>query len=282
MAMSSAHAQPSLFDEGLKLIEEGKPAEACAKLEAALEAQPEAPGVMLNLGVCNEQQNKIATALKWYRRAQTRAAERGLTETETAAKQKTVALAKKVPAIKLAFSQPLPAHTVVMIDGATIDPTAFPRLEIDAGAHVAELHGPGLASRTQPVDVADQAGEPQLVTLEVVREQTHEYVEIDRGAGRRHTAFVVGGIGAGLAVAGGAFAIVGRIEFDGSTDLDTRKRWKSAVHYGGSISVGLGLAAVGVAAYLYKTAPGKERVERTVVVPAAGDGAVGVSVVGAF
>jgi tetratricopeptide (TPR) repeat protein len=69
-----------LFEEGRLLLDEGKPGEACAKFEASIKLSPDAPGTLLNLGLCNMRLAKTATALYWFRKAQFRAAETGMTD----------------------------------------------------------------------------------------------------------------------------------------------------------------------------------------------------------
>jgi tetratricopeptide (TPR) repeat protein len=71
--VSGAHAQRSasdstpahaLFDEGKRLMAEGKFAEACPKFQESQRLEPEV-ATLLNLAVCYERQGRIATA--WAR-----------------------------------------------------------------------------------------------------------------------------------------------------------------------------------------------------------------------
>src|SRR5687768_14215385 len=93
-----------LFEQGRKELNEAgtnpaKNAAACEKFDEAIKLDPEAPGTMLNLGLCNEKLEKYKTALYWFRKAQARASETGLPEYEEAAKEHTGDLAKKVATI---------------------------------------------------------------------------------------------------------------------------------------------------------------------------------------
>ena len=125
---ASAYAQPAdtpppetapatpaqlAFREGRELLEAGKDAEACAKFEESLKADPDAPGTMLNLGLCNEKLEKFKTALYWFRKAQARAAETNLPDYERAAKDHTIDLANKVATIKIQFASAPPADASV-------------------------------------------------------------------------------------------------------------------------------------------------------------------------
>jgi hypothetical protein len=281
----AAFAEPTTpFDEGKLLLQAGKAAEACVKFEAALRDRPEAPGILLNLGLCNAQQNKIATALKWFRKAQTLAAERQMAETENAAKVQTVALAAKVPTIKIEIAEPAPNDATVSVDGATIDTTSLAHLEIDAGRHVIELHGSGLAPTRETIEVPDHATPDTVVTLHVVVAPRQEprtiVVEIDRGRSWRRASYILGATGAGLLAAETGLGLVGRKMFDDSHSLETRQRWKNIVRYGGTSMFALGVVAVGTGIGLFVRAPGKEHVERTVIVPSVGSGQLGVAISG--
>src|SRR5215831_6398005 len=102
-----------LFSEGRALLEAQQPAAACEKFEASLKLEPDAAGPMLNLGICNEKLDKLATAMFWYRRVEVRAHELANVDAEKAAKDKTSALAPKVPTLKITFSQPQPKGSAV-------------------------------------------------------------------------------------------------------------------------------------------------------------------------
>src|SRR5512140_3378490 len=89
-AVADDDAHPTiddLFDRGRALLADHHPVEACATFEKALELDADAAGVLLNLGLCNEEQGKTATALRWFRKAQARGSELKRAETEMAAKE---------------------------------------------------------------------------------------------------------------------------------------------------------------------------------------------------
>lgn len=243
-ATAAADSAEQLFGEGRALLQHGKPAAACAKFESALALDPTAPGVILNLGLCNEDQHKIASALKWFRKAQTLAAEHGMSEVEDAAKQKAIALAAQVPTVRI----DVPAGVAVELDGARVDPTTLARLELDAGHHVVVLRGKDVYDQPQPVDISadarDQRLALQLALPPPPPPRSH----------RRRNAWILAGFGGALLVADGVIGIVGRHEFDSSHDLATRQHWKDVVHYGSTATFVAGAIAIGGASYLYFTA----------------------------
>ena len=267
-ALAAADSAEQLYADGRALLQHGRPAEACTKFEAALALDPQAPGVLLNLGLCNEQQHKLASALKWFRKAQTLAAEHDMAEVEQAAKQKAIALAPIVPTVRI----DVPARVAVVLDGARIDPTSLARLEIDAGHHVIELRGDGAYEQPQPVDVPATASN-QPLALRVMK----PVPAVDPGASRKHTARVIGVIGGAVLLADGVVCLYGRHAFDSTHDLATRQRWKGVVGIGGTGIFAAGLATIGVATYLYVTAP-----EQPAIVPVAAPDHFGLALVGAF
>ena len=138
-----------LFEQGRKALADAgddktKIATACEKFDEAIKLDPEAPGTMLNLGLCNEKLDKYKTALYWFRKAQARASETKLLDYENAAKEHTVALALKVATIKIAFQGgSAPDGTKVKIDNDEIAPADYLHAEVDPGHHTLVAGAPG-------------------------------------------------------------------------------------------------------------------------------------------
>jgi hypothetical protein len=289
LCAGTAGAQPApdspaiaLFKEGLALLDGSHPAEACEKFEASLTLEPDAAGPMLNLGICNEQLDKLATALRWFRKVETRAAELQITDAETAAKDKSTALAAKVPTLKITFSQPQPHGSAVTVDGRRLDDTDLARFELDAGHHVVELIGFDSAKRE--IDIADgQAKTVELVVpLPPPPPVKKQYTYVDHAAEQRRLAYIVGGVGAGLLIGDGVLLAIAKHDYDATERPDSRESWKNVARYGGTSVFVVGVGAVGVAAWLYFRAPTHERVEQTVVAPVIDRGHVGLAFTGAF
>ena len=252
---SAVHADPAsdLFGEGRTLLDQGKPAEACAKFDAALHLAPDAAGVLLNLGLCNVQQRKLATALRWFRKA----AASGQDEVVAAAKQQITTLSSLVPTVRIE------AAGGVAIDGEPVD--ARQPIEIDAGHHVASAGGVDT-----PFDV-EEGARAKVIDLRPPAPPPPPH--------RSSAPWIVGGVGAALVVGSGALSLVGKSQFDGTHDLDTRKQWKSILHYGGTTMFATGCVALGVATVLYVRG---RHSEHTVVAPIVAPDQAGVSIMGAF
>jgi len=284
LLVSAAHAQPVeapqqppataertpamlAFQEGRTLLEAGQLAEACAKFMVSIEADPDAPGTLLNLGLCNEMLGKIATALRWYRKAQFRAAETQMTDYEAVAKQHAFALASKVPTLRIDAA---PGANVVL-DGEPVSEHDRVRIEVDAGTHVIEL---GRERRTITVKEGDKQ------TIDLRPPPPKQYVVIDRGVTQRRYAYIALGTGVAFYAASTTLTLVGKGKYDAADHPETYLYWQDVVRYGGTSLFLVGSAAIATGVYFYVKAPRKERVEQ--VIPIVGTNQVGVAVAGSF
>ena len=291
----------AMFEQARKLLADAgtdklKVKAACDKFDEAIKLDPDAPGTMLNLGLCNEKLEKYKTALYWFRRAQYRAAETNLPDYEKAAKDHTVDLANKVATIKIAFSAPPPADAKVKIDGEEIAASDYLRAEVDPGHHTLTAGATGKKIVTQEFEVSGRGGD----TITVAFVEGDNAVIVDRGRQRRRVAIytaIGGGVVMGLSAV--LTLAVWKPKYDGCVDNNVLKpdydactgvmnsSARDAILYAnhytnlantwGTVIFAGGVAIVGVAAYLYFTAPTKERVDRTVLVPSVGPSHVGFS-----
>lgn len=309
LAARVAAADPQsdkLFDEGRQLLDQGKAAEACEKFDKAIQIDPTAAGTMLNLGLCNEKLEKYATALYWFRKAQTAAAEARprLPQHEQVAKDHTAALAEKVPTIAIAFSTAsgeAPAGTKVKIDNREISPESFNRAEVDPGHHVLDAGARGMKNVHQEFDVQGKGGQ----TLTVAFVAGENAVVIDRGKTRRHAAIYTAIAGGALWVASGVVGLVEKSQYDkykadaaagtggGGMDCEDPNLVAStplgkacaARHTASTWGTGLfiaGAVAVAAGAVIYFTAPQPEKLEQTVFTPTIDRNGFGVAVSGRF
>jgi hypothetical protein len=285
-----------LFEQGRKLLngEPPDPQGACDKFNEAIKLDPEAPGTMLNLGLCNEKLSKYKTALYWFRKAQARAAETNLPDYEKAAKDHTIDLATKVATIKISFATPPTPDTKVKIDGEEVKPDEYLHAEVDPGHHTLVAGQPGKKIVQQEFDVEGRGGQ----TLDIEFVEGENAIVIDRGAGRRKAAVFLaigGGIlwGGALGVSLWAKGHYSDYAHDGTLNTDPppadpKYATDQANHYqyiarwvGTPIFVG-GALAISGAFLLYLTAPDKERIDRTVFAPSVGPDHLGLAVSGGF
>lgn len=297
-----AHADPTsqkradeLFAEGRKLIEKHDDAGACAKFDEAIKLDPDAAGTMLNLGLCNQNLKKYRLALYWFRKAQVRAHETNLPEYEQAAGQRTRDLANLVSIVKVELSATTPPDARVMIDGDEIEPADYLHVEIDNGHHTLEARAPGHLPMRREFDVAGKGGNTLAVDL-VAGDDT---VVVDPGAGRRKIAIATASAGTALMIGSGIISYIARRHYNRvlhdnglsagvpcppdktAACMEANDQQALASHWGTPMFIG-GALLVGVATYVYLTAPQAERVARTAFVPTLAPDGIGVAAVGRF
>jgi len=294
-----AYADPQsdqLFDEGRKLLDSGDNQGACDKFQKAIAIDPTAAGTMLNLGICNENLHKYATALYWFRRAGNYAGEGGAKPYEKVAGEHKSVLVSKVTTTQVQFStgEP-PAGTKVKLDHKDVAREDYGHLEIDPGHHVIEASSPGMKNFHKEIDIADKPGDTDPVKIEFVAGSNA--IVIDRGKTRRRAAIATaigGAVVMGFSVAygfyergkycdyvdGGPCNNMGGPNHDGMNNnsavlkspqtperaaiangyMDNASNWGTGIFIGGAV-------LVAGAAVIYFTAPQPEKLDQTVFVP---------------
>jgi tetratricopeptide (TPR) repeat protein len=274
-----ARAEPSkadqLFDEGKKLSDAGKWKEACEKFEQAIELDPEAPGTMLNLGRCHENQGHIGTALGWYQKADEHAQKNHMPDYSKAAQERVADLAPRVPSLRFAFAEPLPAGGRLFVDGTEVAPKDQARLPVDPGHHKIDVQVPHKAPIHQEVDVVER------VDLEVPIAAFKSAEFVDPGAAQRRHAYLFGGIGAGLFIGQGIVGFGGY--FYEKNKSGTHSTWNGAGVNTLTAVGAVGVVGLAYGAYLYLTAPKPYEADHaTAFVPVVAPDQVGVAFTGRF
>ncbi|HEY5921317.1 MAG TPA: hypothetical protein VIV11_06585 [Kofleriaceae bacterium] len=268
---SDAPAEPTpatvLFQDGRALVEAGKFEEACAKFTASIQLDPDAEGTLLNLGLCNEKLGKTATALGWYRKAQFRSAEAGMTDYEQAAKQQTIVLAAKVPTLRIEA----PHGAKVLLDGSEISDVERARVELDPGTHVIEVAG-------ERFEITVREGDNKAI--DVRPPPPKRFVILDRGSKQRRNAYLLAGGGGALWIASATLSLIGKSKYDATDHPEQYQRWQNITRFGGTSLFLAGTAAIAGGVYLYVKAPKAERIEQ--VAPIVGPDQLGVAVAGSF
>jgi hypothetical protein len=283
-ASAETESADKLFVEGRDLLKRGDPASlkaACEKFHAANALSPLAAGVMLNLGLCYEKLGKLATSLRWYRKAQTAASEAKPQtpddqEYETAAKERKAELATKVATLKVDVSG-LPPEVDVLVDGTRISREELASsVEVDAGEHTVEARAPGKTPFTETLTVEDggvkNVAIPALADLPVV-----PVTPVKSNRKRNGVILAVGG----AAALGGSLAINLILQSkvnDGSFDAGNGK---NIMRFGGTGLFVAGVAGVGIGAYLLFT-KGKTDERSTAVAPVVTQDQLGFAVSGSF
>lgn len=314
IAPSVARAQAAaeaLFQEGRRLMDERKYAEACPKLAESHRLDP-GIGVLLYLGDCYAANGQTASAWAAFREAEPAARAAGQADRARIAQEKIAALEPKL-------------SKIVLVAPKGVDPTSFEvRLDrevfgaatlgvgvpIDPGSHEVAVSAPGRVPWKSTIVVA--ADTPlttiELPTLQATGDATPPAAVApappardDDASGwsdQKTAALVVGGVGVGGLVVGsifGAMAFSSWGDTDDHCDAGEPRRCDAegvdaadAASTQGTISTiafTVGGAAVVGAAILWLTAPDGEATSDATavrVVPHVGLGSGGATVGGSF
>jgi hypothetical protein len=308
-AVASADAEAKrLFDEGRKLLDQGKVDEACRRF-AQSHARERAGGTMLNLGECAERDGELARAWSLYDEAAREYERSNKGTAEKFARGRAAALEPKLAAVTVTVAEPTTAGLVVRIDGEQLAPAARSSRFFDPGSLTVSAQAPGRARWQTTVEAAAGA----RVTVDVPALQLRERapaqppVEPARGGG--------GGSGGGrlvlwtslgVGLAGGAVWLYGYDEINdaerklcptgpfgcGDLPADERQRYidqgsrgRLLSYVGGGI-VAASVVAAGVGVYLVLGRGGRRAQPgaRTAlaVAPAVAPSAVGVALIAGF
>jgi hypothetical protein len=287
-AEDDAAKADKLFEEGQKLKQAGKTAEACQKYEESLRLNKNAVGTLLNVALCDEEAGKTASALKYFTQARDLAREHNLAEHKKAAEEHIAKNQPLVPHLAIAIADPAPDTKLV------IDADAYPLdqagdILIDPGTHRINVSAPGRVAYETTVTI--EIGKPKAIAVPKLGYPV-VYKKTRRTIGRIATL-----TGAGLITTGVVLGIVARqlyhkqIDNGNCTDdsppmcnADGYAGTNTARTYGnvGTVVGGVGVVAFGVGAYLWFFGP-KEQPERGVaVVPTLDNQSAGLTAIGHF
>ncbi len=166
-AQANAAAAETLFREGVRLLEDGKTAEACGKFAESQRAEP-ALGTLINLATCHEKEGRTATAWLEFAQAASQAAQLRQRDREQLARAHVKTLEAGLHKIELAVAKPAP-DLALSLDGQpvaqTVWATPFP---VDPGEHRIEARAPGRQAWTKKFDVPRRAGSDRLDVPELL------------------------------------------------------------------------------------------------------------------
>lgn len=131
----------ALFEEGRRLLDEGKFVEACDRLSESDRLDPSV-GTLGLLASCHEKRGLLATAWREYLVTAARA-EKSRDERAAFARTQAAALEPRLPRLTLELTRPGP-NVEVLLDGERIpaDPAGID-LRLDPGAHDILVRSPG-------------------------------------------------------------------------------------------------------------------------------------------
>lgn len=150
-----AHAQNAqaerLFEEGNKLMADGKLAEACAAFEASNRVEPRA-GTLIRLGECREQDHQLASAWSAYKDSLNLATD---PRKQKFATTRAASLEPRLSYLTVAVSDQSRIRGLVLTrNGTSLDPMLWNRaLPVDGGDYVIAARAPGYETWQRMVHV---------------------------------------------------------------------------------------------------------------------------------
>lgn len=272
----------ALFRQGRELMNEGNYDGACPKFAESHRLDP-GGGTLLNLAVCHEGQGKLATAWAEFQEALALAQADGREDRTSLAEQRIAAIEPQLARLTVTIPSHAPENTVVSVNGTPLGQAAWGSpMPVDAGAVSIEASAPGRRKFVKSIEVTD--GENVVVEVpELVEFSEGEGASVSADSGgaadgepNHAAAYVVGGLGLAAIGVGSYFGVqaiqdqkeADRLGCDDECSNEAaHQAEKSAVFNGWLSTAGIvtGLAAVGVAVYLYVDAEA-EHAERSGVV----------------
>lgn len=249
----------TLFDEAVKLMDQGHFADACPKLAESQHLDP-GGGTLINLGFCRQNEGKLASAWAAYNEALSQAIHDGRKDRETAARVHVDELDGKVAKLTVDVTDAARKtdQIEIRIDGTAVRQAAWGVLSpIDRGAHAIVVTAPGKKEFRTSIVVQDD-GTVQHVSIPGLADAP---IVVDREpTGERHASglatvgWVTGAVGVailGSGVVTGVLAIDQRHKSDaecpqnhctaaGVAFNDQAKTYAWLSDFG----VGIGLAAI--------------------------------------
>lgn len=254
----------ALFKEGKKLLAERQVAEACRKFESSYRIDP-APGTLLNLALCHEQEGKLATAWGEFNESLQVAKKTNRLDRVKIAKEHISAIEPLLSRFVVVVPEGAPKiGMVVEMDGVPLDEGAWgTAIPIDAGDHKTVVRAPKYKSWEKVVTVEHS----KVATVVIPKlERLPDPKPADPGGKWKKAAgFATLGasavlLGVGSFLGARAVSLGGEVNQECPTLVCSDATWEkiddgrnSAL--AANLLIGLGVAAAGAGTFFLVTAP---------------------------
>ncbi|HEX4454803.1 MAG TPA: hypothetical protein VH143_28280 [Kofleriaceae bacterium] len=157
-----------LFDDGDKLLKQGKLAEACDAFESSNRIEPRA-GTLIRLGDCRERNHQLASAWSAFKDALTRVKD---PKKQAVAKARVAALEPRLSYLTVAVASPVDGLTVTR-DDKPVDAGLWNKaIPIDGGSYAIVVTAPGFVMWRAAATVPNEHGDvtiavPKLAPMPV-------------------------------------------------------------------------------------------------------------------
>ena len=155
-------AAEALFEDGRRLLGEGKIGQACAQFAKSY-AMEASSGTLLNLAHCHEKLGKTATAWSEYQAASRLARQQGREDRAAVADGNAAALEPRLSRLTPVPANVVPGLVITTEAGVLAEGSFGVAVPIDPGVHELTASAPGYRSWTAIVEVH----EPEQKTLEI-------------------------------------------------------------------------------------------------------------------
>jgi hypothetical protein len=251
-----------IFREGVRLRQEGKLDEACARFAESHRLEPTA-GKLLNVAHCHEREGKLATARAEFLSASELYRARGQEGGVAECRRRAALLEPRLSRLMVRVGRPVEG-LVVKDNGRVVGPSQLGvPFFADPGEHVIVAEAPGHLPFRASSRVGPREGSTAVVDVPALAELEGPPAT----AARRVAGYVVGGVGVaalGAGVAFGAMALSSNAKAEDacpsvggcSPEVATYYRDRAnAQAWGANLGVGLGLLGLAAGGYLILTAP---------------------------
>jgi hypothetical protein len=161
---SNKAAADVLFDQGKKLMDEGKFGEACPKFAESQRLDP-APGTLIWLADCYEKNGQTASSWSTYREALAAAKAASQAQRESLARERIAALDKILSTLTLQIPDRSLQGLEVKVDGSPVgQPLWGTPIPYDPGPHTIEATAPNHAPFQVKIDLGKNASK---LTVEI-------------------------------------------------------------------------------------------------------------------
>jgi hypothetical protein len=178
----------SLFDDAKALMNAGRAAEACPKLEESQRLDP-GSGTLANLAKCYEQTGRLASAWSTYLEAAVAAKAAGNPDRESGARTRAAALAPRVSKLLVGVAPDARvAGLSITRDGVAVGPPQWGvAIPLDEGEHTVVAVAPGFVEWRTVAVVHGEGTTTQITVPRLLVDQTAGAVPPPEQAGKRTT-----------------------------------------------------------------------------------------------
>jgi len=288
-----------LFEEGRRLLDAGRAAEACPYFERSQELDP-GRGTLINIAACYEAVGRLVDALRVFRDVQHQSEAAGDAPRQQTARRRIAEIEARIPHLTLEVATPRPPGFVITVDRAEVAVADWADVLVDPGMVEIVASAPGYRRFETTITIAADGSRasaqiPALPALAATDASTSPR----RDRGRTRLGISIAGGGGVLVGGASVLALLARRSYHDALDdecggdpdrcsaagKDRTDRARTRGNIATAIGA-VGLAAVAGGLYLWLTAPAEAEPLRSSqgvsLEPLPVDGGAGLALTGAF